>query len=265
METNGRQGSADAYGDADVTRVATLFGEPSRARVLMALADGRALPASVLAAEAGLSPSATSAQLGRLLEAGLLSVEVSGRHRYYRLAGPDVAAVLEAMARLAPARPVSSLRQGTRANALRRARTCYDHLAGQLGVAITTGLLERDALCTGDGGSTPVRRPGDRLSAPLRSHPYRLGEHAADVFGRLGVDLEEVAAPTRGRSRRPLLRFCLDWTEQHHHLAGRLGAALLVALLEQGWVERLPQQRAIRVTDRGAVALQRDLGVSVPA
>lgn len=129
------------YGDADVPLVASLFGEPSRARILMALADGRALPASRLANEAGLSAQGTSAQLTRLLTAGLITVEPSRRHRYYRLADRNVAAVLEAMAAIAPPMTVRSLREGTHANALRTARTCYDHLAGQLGVAITGALL----------------------------------------------------------------------------------------------------------------------------
>lgn len=115
-------------GDADLARAAALFAEPARARGLLARADGRALPASLLADEAGVSAQATSAHLKRLHEAGLVTVVPSGRHRYYRLAGPDVAAVLEALARIAPSQTVRSLRQGTRANALRSARTCYDHL-----------------------------------------------------------------------------------------------------------------------------------------
>jgi len=236
-------------GDADVARVAVLFGEPSRARMLMALGDGRSLPASVLAAEAGLSAPATSAHLAQLRAAGLVRVEPSGRHRYYRLAGPEVAAVLEAMAQIAPAQPVTSLRQGTRANALRFARTCYDHLAGRLGVQLTAGLLRLGALEATDGIASTDRRAGDRLSAPVAEHPYRLGPAAADVFGQLGVSLA-------GTGRRPLLRFCLDWTEQRHHLAGRLGAAVCAAAVEQGWIERKPHQRGVRITDAGAKAFE---------
>jgi DNA-binding transcriptional ArsR family regulator len=221
----------------------------------------RALPASVLAAEAGLSAPATSAHLTRLRHAGLITVEPSGRHRYYRLAGPDVAAVLEALANLAPPQPVRSLRQGTRANALRTARTCYDHLAGQLGVAITGGLLKQGALSTLDGNPTTDRRPGDRLSAPLRHHPYQLGPNATEIFRGLGVDLDSLTG--LGRSRRPLLRFCLDWTEQQHHLAGRLGAALTNTLLDHGWIMPLPRQRAVRLTDSGATTLSTQLGLHV--
>jgi DNA-binding transcriptional ArsR family regulator len=237
-------------GDADVARVAVLFGEPSRARMLMALGDGRALPASVLAAEAGLSAPATSAHLAQLRAAGLVAVEPSGRHRYYRLAGPEVAAVLEAMAQIAPPKPVTSLREGTRANALRTARTCYDHLAGQLGVQVTAGLLRQGALESTDGIAATDRRDGDRLSAPLPEHPYRLGPAAADVFGVLGIDLAQFDRP----SRRPLLRFCMDWTEQRHHVAGRLGAAVCTAAVELGWIVRKPHQRAVRITEVGLEA-----------
>lgn len=244
-------------GEADVARVAALFGEPPRARILMALSDGRALPASVLADEAGVSAPAASGHLARLRDAGLITVEPSGRHRYYRLAGPDVAAALEALARIAPTAPVRSLRQGTRAQALRYARTCYDHLAGQLGVAVTAALVDHGALATTDGTAGTERRPGDDLSAPVGLHPYELGPHAAEVLGRLGVDndcLTPSDQPGR-RSKRPLLRFCMDWTEQRHHLAGRLGAAVATAMFDQDWLVRRPRHRAVRLTDDGAAAL----------
>ncbi len=138
-------------GDADLSVIGAALAEPARARIVLALGDGRALPASVLAAEAGVAPSTASAHLGRLVGAGLLDVVPQGRHRYYRLAGPEVGALLEALARVAPAGPVRSLRQGTRAEALRRARTCYDHLAGRLGVALLRSLLDRSVLVTPAG------------------------------------------------------------------------------------------------------------------
>ncbi|HZY77622.1 MAG TPA: winged helix-turn-helix domain-containing protein, partial [Jatrophihabitantaceae bacterium] len=163
---------------ADIAPVAALFADPSRARIVSALVDRRALPASVLAAEAGVSASTASEHLGRLVEGGVLRVERSGRHRYYRLAGPDVAAAVESLAAIAPQPPVRSLRESTRAAALRRARTCYDHLAGRLGVAVTAALVEADALRRTDGGTGVQRASGDRLSAPVRTHPYRLGPRA---------------------------------------------------------------------------------------
>ncbi len=147
-------------GDADIARISALIGEPSRARVLMALADGRALPAGVLADEAGVSASTISEHLRMLLDAHLVDVERQGRTRRYRLAGPPVAEALEAIARIAPPEPVRSLRQGTHAHALRRARTCYNHLAGRLGVALMAALV-RDGCSSVN--TVPARR---RTGAP---------------------------------------------------------------------------------------------------
>ncbi|MCR6486795.1 metalloregulator ArsR/SmtB family transcription factor [Amycolatopsis sp. OK19-0408] len=242
-------------GDADIARTAALFADPARVRVLLALADGRALAASVLAAEARLSAQGVSAHLAKLRAAGLVVAEKSGRHRFYRLAGPDPAELLETLARFSPAQPVTSLKEGTRAEALRTARTCYDHLAGRLGVAVTAALLSRGALA---GASDTLRRPGDRISAPLREHPYTLGPSAASVFDALGVDLDAVAA-----GRRPLLKFCLDWSEQRHHLAGALGAAVATRFVDAGWVRRRGEaQRALRLTPEGARALAARLGLA---
>ncbi|HVW41835.1 MAG TPA: metalloregulator ArsR/SmtB family transcription factor [Amycolatopsis sp.] len=246
-------------GDADIATTAALFADPARVRVLMALADGRALAASVLATEAGLSAQGTSAHLAKLRDAGLVEVERSGRHRFYRLAGPHVGEVLETLARFSPSQPVKSLRAGTRAQALRLARTCYDHLAGRLGVTVTAALVAQDALTTTDGDDSTNRRDHDELSKPLATHPYALGPHAKAVFHDLGVDLD---AP-RAR-KRPLLRFCLDWSEQRHHLAGALGADLAAAFARQGWTERRAEgHRAIRVTDAGARELRKRLGVDL--
>ena len=128
--------------DADLASVGAVLAEPARAKVLLALGDGRSLAASVLAAEAGVAPATASHHLARLVEAGLLVVEPRGRHRYFRLAGPEVGALIEAVARVAPPQPVRSLRQGTRAEAIRYARSCYDHLAGRLGVAVADALAE---------------------------------------------------------------------------------------------------------------------------
>ncbi|WAL63651.1 metalloregulator ArsR/SmtB family transcription factor [Amycolatopsis cynarae] len=248
-------------GDADIAATAALFADPARVRVLAALADGRSLAASVLAGEAGLSAQGTSAHLAKLREAGLVTVERSGRHRFYRLAGPEVAEVMETLARFAPPQPVRSLRAGTRAQALRFARTCYDHLAGRLGVAVTSALLEAGALAATDGVRSTRRREGDRLSAPLAAHPYTLGPEAQPVFRSLGVDVDAVR-----RRKRPLLRFCLDWSEQRHHLAGGLGAELAVAMERLGWIERrAPGHRAVRLTDRGALELDARFGVTLAA
>jgi DNA-binding transcriptional ArsR family regulator len=241
-------------GEVDVAGVAALFADSTRARVLMALVDGRALPASVLAGEAGVTPQAASAQLARLLDAGMLAVERSGRHRYYRIASPQVVTVLEALAPLAAVEPVRSLRQSTRAAALREARTCYDHLAGRLGVRLTQALIDRDVLSPADGIPDTRRRPGDQLSSQLPYQPYGLGDGAADVLSDLGVPADRILGDDR--SRRPLLRFCLDWTEQRHHLAGRLGAELLIRFADAGWVTRSPHRRAVQLTSAGRDVLR---------
>jgi DNA-binding transcriptional ArsR family regulator len=237
---------------ADIAPVAALFGEPTRARVLTALLDGRALPAGTLASEAGVSAQTASTQLARLLDAGLVTVEPQGRRRYYRLAGPNVASAIEALSLLAKPIPVRSLREGTRAEALRRGRTCYDHLAGRLGVTITASLVEWGALVAEDGLVSTERRPSDPIAAPLTHHPYRLGAAAKEVCADFGVDLPAVEAQKSGR---PLLRFCVDWTEQRHHLAGRLGAAFTDALLAHAWVERSRVPRALRLTAKGEAKL----------
>jgi DNA-binding transcriptional ArsR family regulator len=244
---------AEICGAADVATVAALFADPGRARMLAALADGRALPASMLADEAGVAASTASEHLTRLVAGGLLTVERSGRHRYYRLAGDRVAAAVESLALIAPVQPVRSLRESTRAAALRRARTCYDHLAGRLGVALTEALVEQGALVRTDGAPGVERRIDDALASPVSVHPYRLGPAADATFDRLGISVENVSTSTR----RPLLRFCVDWTEQRHHLAGALGAALLQRLQQAEWVHRANAPRAVVLTPAGQHALAR--------
>jgi DNA-binding transcriptional ArsR family regulator len=250
--------SAVRAGAPDLAQVAALFADASRARMVSALADGRALPASVLAAESAVAPSTASGHLARLVDAGVLEVERSGRHRYYRLAGPQIAAAVEALAAIAPQLPVTSLRDSTRAAAMRRARTCYDHLAGRFGVALFAALVDRGAFVRTDGGRGGARRPVDRLAAPVRAHPFALGPAADPTFAELGVDL----AALRGRpaSARPLLRFCVDWSEQRYHLAGALGAALLDSAQRNGWISRRAAGRAVDVSDRGRSVLSDVLG-----
>ena len=209
-------------GDADLAAVGTLLAEPARARMLSALGDGRALPASALAAEAGVAPSTASGHLARLVDGGLLAAESRGRRRYFRLGGPEVAEALEALARVAPREPVSSLGEATRIDALRAARTCYDHLAGRLGTALMDTLLERGLVAD---------------------------EHVTDAgierLGELGIDLDTIPG------RRPRFRSCLDWSERRPHAAGKLGAALATHAFELGWVEPLDGSRALRVTAAG--------------
>jgi DNA-binding transcriptional ArsR family regulator len=248
---------------ADIAPAAALFADPTRARIVTALVDGRALPASLVAQEAGVSASTASEHLAKLVAGAALTVERSGRHRYYRLAGPDIAAAVEALAAIAPQPPVTLLRESTRAAAMRRARTCYDHLAGRLGVDLLRRLVDTAALARSDGRSGVTRGAGDRLAAPVRSQPYRLGPNATAVFQRLGVDLP--ALVDRPASARPLLRCCVDWSEQQHHLAGALGAAVCAAAEQAGWVVRRPGGRAVEVTAPGQRGFAEALGVEPAA
>lgn len=242
-------------GDADIARIGALIGDPARARVLTALTDGRALPASRLAAEAGVAPSTVSEHLSRLLAAGLITVRPEGRSRFYRLASPEVADALEAISRISPPQPIRSLRQGSHARALREARTCYNHLAGRLGVALFAGLLDGGLLSGGDGRHHPDRAVADRLSAPGRDLSYRLTPRGEAGLGEIGVDLDTVLA------RQPAVRYCLDWSEQRHHLAGPLGTALADRLFALGWVRRTDRRRVVRVTDAGREHLPATLGL----
>ncbi len=237
-------------GEIDVSVAATIFADRSRARVIRALMDGRALPASRLAQEAGVSPATVSAHLARLLDAAFVSVERSGRHRYYSLANAHVAEAFEALGVLSEPGPVRSLREGTRAERLRTARSCYDHLAGRLGVSVTATLLDRGVLTRTDDAAGLCRRHEDDYSAPVRSHPYALGPCARNGLAEWGVDVEAVTA-----ARRTTLKFCLDWTEQRHHLAGGLGSAVLAAFRDNGWVSDGPRPRGLVVTDAGRLAL----------
>jgi DNA-binding transcriptional ArsR family regulator len=249
--------AAAPAGDVDLAAVGAVLAEPARARVLLAVGDGRALAASVLAGEAGVAPSTASAHLARLVEAGLLVVRPQGRHRYYALAGPEVAELIEALARVAPAAPVRSLREGSRAHALRRARTCYDHLAGRLGVAVFAALVEQGLVIGGDGRHRPDRARDDRLSAAGRDVDYRLTADGARRLEALGV-----VVPAPDDAGAIALRYCVDWSEQQHHLSGAVGRALCSRLVGLGWLRRLSGTRAVRVTPEGERELRRHFGVA---
>ena len=223
-------------GDANLAAVGALLAEPARARVLLALTDGRSLAASVLAAEAGVAPSTASYHLARLVEAGLISATTGGRHRYFALAGPHIAELIEAVARVAPPQPITSLREGTRAHAMRYARRCYNHLAGRLGVALTDALHKNGVLFAEDAAGYTVTRVG------------------AGTLAELGIDVRsgEVAVA------------CLDWTEQRNHIGGALGRCLLSRLLDLGWLAPDARTRALRLTDAGQSTLPLRLGLQLP-
>jgi DNA-binding transcriptional ArsR family regulator len=230
-------------GDAQVAPTAALLADPARAAMLWALSDGRALPAGVLAQIARVGASAASAHLARLVAGGLLACERHGRHRYYRLANPAVVAALEALAAIAPPAPAKSRAEAHAARGVRLARTCYDHLAGVLGVRVTDALVAQQALL-------------------VEGRSYTVTDAGMARFAALGVDVDAVAESAR-RTRRPLTRACLDWSERRYHLAGALGAALVERLLDAGWVERMPASRALRVTNSGRRALRREFDVTL--
>jgi DNA-binding transcriptional ArsR family regulator len=242
-------------GDIDIASVAEVLADRSRCRMLLALGDGRALPASRLAAEAGIAASTSSGHLSRLVSAGMLAVEPHGRHRYYRLAGPHIADLLEAIMQVAPPLTVRSLREGTNAEALRRARTCYDHLAGRAGVAVMTALLNAGGLTGGDG-TFAASGERDRLSSPGWDVAYQVTDTGRALLSDLGVDCSAAG-------RRPFVRYCVDWSEQRHHLAGALGARLLHRFEDLGWVQRRAGSRAVNVTAAGASGLRRTLGLDL--
>jgi DNA-binding transcriptional ArsR family regulator len=223
----------------DISRVAALIGDQTRTTMLEALADVDGLPATELAARAGVAASTASLHLGKLVDAGLVSAEAHGRHRYYRLADPNVARALEALAVIAPARSVRSLRDSAVAGALREARTCYDHLAGRLGVALADALVDGGLLVEEDESYGVTAAGEDRLAA-------------------LGIAVDELR-----RRRRALARPCLDWSERRYHVAGAVGAALAKRALDLGWVERLPGSRAVRMTRAGTTGLRTELGVEL--
>ncbi|HEX3686702.1 MAG TPA: helix-turn-helix domain-containing protein [Gaiellaceae bacterium] len=223
-------------GDADIAAAGALLAERARAELVLAVvADGR-LSASELAARAGIARSTASGHLRRLVDGGFLVVTDQGRNRYYELAGAGVAEAVEGLSRIAPERPVRSLKEATRGELLREARTCYDHLAGRLGVALARALEQRRVVVRSNGG-------------------YELGEAAAPELERLGIDLDGLA-----QLRRPLVRGCLDWSERELHVAGAVGAAITARLFELGCLERRDRTRSVAVTDAGRVVFD-ELGV----
>jgi hypothetical protein len=215
--------------------------------MLLALSDGRALPMSMLASEAGVAPSTASEHLAKLTDGGLLRVRPQGRRRYFELASTQVAEALDVLSQLAPNRPPRENEPAADpgAHSLRLARTCYDHLAGSLGVAMMGSFISGQVLTGGDGRHQPGRGRDVRYELTDR------GQHLLDTFG--------VRIP---RSRRQLIRYCVDWTQQRHHLGGALGAALLKRLRELDWVRSHGgTRRALLITERGHAGFAKAFGI----
>jgi DNA-binding transcriptional ArsR family regulator len=216
----------------NITTIAALIGDHARAEVLTALMSGMALTATELAEVAGVTKQTISGHLAKLVDARLLAVEAQGRHRYFRLAGHDVAQLLESLMNVAFRTGAVRVRTSPREPALRKARVCYDHLAGELGVAVYDFLVERGALAlAGDG--------------------IVLTDIGQGVMRKLGIDTAAVAA-----SRRAFCRTCLDWSERRHHLAGGLGAALLARFEQLGWARRVKDSRVVAFSPDGEMELR---------
>lgn len=215
MMTNGRHAAA-------------LIADPARSIILTTLLDGRALPAGELAHAAGITAQTASSHLGKLLAGGLVSMESQGRHRYYRLAGPDVASAMEALAAISPELPARKKTLTPAARRLQLARCCYDHLAGRLGVAIAGALVDRAILAIDGEG-------------------YRVTpEGRVWLLEQLAIDVGELKAGRSGVGKR-----CLDLTERRHHVGGPLGAALLAAWYARGWLRSLPHSREVVMSRAG--------------
>jgi len=220
--------------NARFAEIAALAGDPARAGMLHALLDGRALTASELAHAVGITPQTASGHLARLTAAGLLTVAQQGRHRYHRLASPTVAQMMESIMQVAaeaPA-PLRPVRTGPRDAALRAARTCYDHLAGRLGVALADALVE--------GGRMELAADGGMVT-----------EAGLALLGGIGIDTDALLARAAQPSSRLLCRPCLDWSERRPHLAGAVGAALCAHFLAENWIRRIKGSRAVAVTPKG--------------
>ena len=232
--------------NAMFAQVASLAGDPARAGMLHALMDGRALTASELAHVAHITPQTASGHLARMTAVGLLRVEKQGRHRYHRLASPAVAQMIESIMQVAsglePARP--SLSVGPKDAALRAARTCYDHLAGRLGVALADALVARGY-------------------AELAADAGVVTGTGLELLARIGIDVDALLVRRGKRPARILCRPCLDWSERRPHLAGAVGAALCTYSLGEGWVRRIRDTRAVAITPKGQRMFREVFGVEV--
>ncbi len=220
--------------------MAAVIADPSRATMLLGMLDGRAWTATELAVAAGIARSTATEHLHQLVAAGLVEERHQGRHRYLRLADAQTAALIEQLASATPmAAPSSSLREVEKDQRLRAARTCYDHLAGSLGVSLCKTFVDRGYV--------------DVTASP------RLTERGEAACARLGIESDSWA-----KTRRPQVLLCLDWTERRDHLAGVLGAVLLRAFRENGWVSGDASSRAIRVTPAGRDALAEHFDLAQP-
>ena len=226
----------------DLAEIGALIGDPARANILAALMDGRALTAGELAYVAGVAPQTASGHLGKLAGANLLALAKQGRHRYYRLASPLVGRMLEGILAVAAVQLPPRRRLPSRIEEpMRTARTCYDHIAGRLGVGIADALVE--------GGHIVLAEDGGEVTAA-----------GAEFLGTLGVEFA-----IRKGSQRAFCRACLDWSERRPHIAGMVGAGLCTRFLDLGWIERRRDTRALRITAAGQRGFAETFSFHLPA
>ena len=223
----------------NIAEVAKLITDPSRAAMLTALLDDRFYTASELAGFAGVKQQTASFHLAKLADADMVVSQKQGRHRYYRLKHAETARILETLLLAAPPGEIRSFRQSAEDRAIRKARTCYDHLAGSLGVKLAEQLVSMDFLKENE-------------------EAFTVTEKGASCFKELGVDVREVK-----RKRRSFCHRCLDWSERRYHLAGALGSALLDAFIRLGWLERRPLSRAVSITPEGEKEFERVFHISI--
>ena len=223
--------------------IAALAGDPGRVGMLHALMDGRALTATELAKAAAVTPQTASGHLACMTTAGLIAVQKQGRHRYHRLASPSVARVLESIMHLAaelePKRKTVAV--GPKDAAMRQARTCYDHFAGRLGVALADALIAAGRV-------------------ELTAEAGIVTDDGLAFLRQVGIDVDALQARRTKRSGRVLCRPCLDWSERRMHLAGAVGAAICTRSLDAGWTRRMPGSRAVGVTPKGQHVFREEFG-----
>ena len=231
--------------DTDIAQAAALMADPTRAAMLRALLSDCPLAAGELARLAGVSAATASFHLAKLLDGNMIMVARQGRHRYYRLAGHEVAAALEAIGLISPALPVRTLRQSREAVALAEARTCYDHLAGRAGVGLFDSLLRSKSLARTDHGDSASTR-------------FVVTGAGARTLVSFGINVTELR-----RSRRRFAGECIDWTQRRGHLNGALAAAITSRLFEVGWITRGARRRSVLITAAGAQGLADTFGLDL--
>ena len=221
-----------------MARVSSLLGDTTRTTILASLADGRSLTAGELSRMTKVSPPTMSSHLTKLVEGGLLTMQAQGRYRYYRLSSPKVADILEAIAAITPPAPARSLRQSDEVRALRFARTCYEHLAGQVGVAFSSAMVAKGYF--------------EELT-----DTYWLTDAGETWLTKFGVSIEGLHRIATSIPRH------IDWTERHHHLGGPVAVGITRRLLELGWIERGSIRRSIHITELGQISLRREFNLDI--